>query len=140
MDIDGTITQAPRHFKRLIDALLAAGDNVYIVTARRESDRPTTEATLEALGTQYDDLMMRPDDWPGTVPHFKMQAVRERKLHLLMDDDPNNCRAVVQRTEALAGHMLPIPETPAGPDAMALVRELESELQRRRGPSGRQAD
>jgi 1-phosphofructokinase family hexose kinase len=112
MDIDGTITQAPRHFKRLIDALLQAGDEVYIVTARPESDRPNTEALLASLGIDYHELLMRPDDWPGTIADFKVRAVQERELHLLMDDDPRNCWAVIQRTDALAGHMLPIPETP----------------------------
>ncbi len=112
MDIDGTITQAPRHFKRLIDALLQAGDEVYIVTARPESDRPATEALLASLGIDYHELLMRPDDWPGTIADYKVRAVQERELHLLMDDDPRNCWAVIQRTTTLAGHMLPIPETP----------------------------
>jgi 1-phosphofructokinase family hexose kinase len=112
MDIDGTITQAPRHFKRLIDALLEAGDYVCILTARLESSRPEAEALLASLGIHYDELLMRPDDWPRTIADYKVQMVRERELHVLMDDDPRNCWAVIQRTEALAGHVLPIPETP----------------------------
>lgn len=111
MDIDGTVTQAPRHFKRLIDALLEAGDTVYIVTARLERDREETEGLLAGLGIRYDELIMRPDDWPRSIADFKVHAVREREIHLLMDDDPRNCWAVLQRTKALAGHMLPIPET-----------------------------
>lgn len=112
MDIDGTITQAPRHFKRLIDALRAAGDCVYIVTARRESTRLETEALLASLAITYDELIMQPDDWLLSVADFKVQAVRQKELHLLMDDDPENCWAVVQRTNALAGLMLPIREVP----------------------------
>ncbi|MDI7275301.1 MAG: hexose kinase [Anaerolineae bacterium] len=118
MDIDGTITQAPRHFKRLIDALLQAGDEVYIVTARPESDRPGTEALLASLGIEYHELLMRPDDWPRSIADYKVQAVQERELHFLMDDDPRNCWAVIQRTDALAGHMLPIPETPEAEEAL----------------------
>jgi 1-phosphofructokinase family hexose kinase len=125
MDIDGTITQAPRHFKRLIDALLAAGDHVSILTARLESTRAETEALLASLGIQYDELLMRPDDWPRTIADYKVQMVRDRELHLLMDDDPRNCWAVIQRSEALAGHMLPIPETPeAGLPAVEPERAL----------------
>ncbi len=111
MDIDGTITRAPRHYKRLIDALLEAGDHVYIVTGRLERDRREAERLLALLGIQYNELLMRPDDWPRSIADFKVQAVRERQLHLLMDDDPRNCWAIIRRTEALAGHMLPIPET-----------------------------
>jgi len=111
MDIDGTITRAPRHFKRLIDALLEAGDHVYIVTGRLERDRQETEELLASLGIQYSELLMRPNGWRRSIADFKAQAVRERQLHLLMDDDPRNCWAVIRHTEALAGHMLPIPET-----------------------------
>ncbi|HOQ98360.1 MAG TPA: hexose kinase [Anaerolineae bacterium] len=111
MDIDGTITRAPRHFKRLIDALLDAGDHVYIVTGRLERDRPETEALLSSLGIQYNELLMRPNNWRRSIADYKVHAVRERGLHLLMDDDPRNCWAVIRRTEALAGQMLPIPET-----------------------------
>ncbi len=112
IDIDGTIAQAPRHFKRLIDALLDTGNQVYILTARREATREETVALLAALGINYSGLIMQPDDWLAGVPEFKVHAVREKELHLTMDDDPANCWAILQQTEALAGHMLPIPETP----------------------------
>ena len=127
MDIDGTITQAPRHFKRLMDALLAAGDHVDILTARLESTRLETEALLASLGIHYDELLMRPDDWPRSIADFKVQMVRDRELHLLLDDDPRNSWAVIQRTEALVGLMLPIPETPEAPGPAA-EREVEREL------------
>lgn len=112
MDVDGTITRAPRHFKRLIDALLEAGDHVYIVTGRLERQREETEALLASLGIQYNELLMRPDHWRRSIADFKVQAVRERALHMLVDDDPRNCWAVIRRTEALAANMLPIPEPP----------------------------
>jgi len=111
MDVDGTITRAPRHFKRLIDALLEAGDHVYIVTGRWERQRQETEDLLASLGIQYSELLMRPDGWRRSIADFKVQAVRERALHMLVDDDPRNCWAVIRRTDALAANMLPIPET-----------------------------
>jgi len=112
IDIDGTISQAPRHFKRLIDALMAAGNEVYIVTARRESIRASTMDFLSSLGIRCTEVIMLPDDWPRAVPEFKAMVARERRLHLTFDDDKANCWAVEQRTEALAAHMLPIPEAP----------------------------
>lgn len=116
IDIDGTILQAPRHFKRLIDALLAHGDQAYIITGRQESLRQETEVLLADVGIAFTELVMRPDGWQGTVPDFKVQAVRERRLHLTIDDDERNCRAIAERTEALAAHMLPFPETADAPD------------------------
>ena len=115
MDIDGTITQAPRHFKSLMDALLAAGDYVCIVTGRLEHRRRETEAFLASMGIQYDELIMCPNSWLWTVADFKVEVVRQKQLHLIIDDDPRNCWAVTQRTEALAAHMLPIPEMPEPP-------------------------
>lgn len=124
IDIDGTISQAPRHFKRLIDALQANGNLVYIVTGRFESRRQETEKFLGSLGIRYTELIMRPDDWPGTVADFKVMVVTEKKLHLIIDDEVENCWAITLRTKALAAHMLPFRETP---EAQELRVETEVE-------------
>lgn len=42
---------------------------------------------------------------------FKVRAVREKRMHLTIDDDKRNCWAINEQTEALAAHMLPFPET-----------------------------
>lgn len=112
IDIDGTITQAPRHFKRLINALMQTGNHVCIVTARDESRRAETEAFLADLGIRYDTMIMCPTDWQGTVPEYKVKVVQEKDLHMLIDDDEANCWAIELHTRALAAHMLPIPELP----------------------------
>jgi len=112
IDIDGTITQAPRHFKRLIDALMQNGNRVCIVTARAEPRREETAAFLSALGIHYDQLVMKPDDWTDTVANYKVRVVREEDLHMMFDDDEANCWAIELQTQALAAHMLPIPELP----------------------------
>lgn len=111
IDVDGTILQAPRHFKRLIDALLTNGNQVYIVTGRWERLRRETEGLLTSLGIRYSELVMRPDDWLGTLADFKVRAVQEKQLHLTIDDDETNCWAIAEQTEALAAHMLPFTET-----------------------------
>ncbi|TAK28558.1 MAG: hypothetical protein EPO21_22740 [Chloroflexota bacterium] len=112
IDIDGTITQAPRHFQRLIDALMKTGNHVYIVTGRDESRRTETELFLAGCGIRYDEMMMRPVDWAETIPDYKVKIVREHDLHMLIDDDEANCWAIQLQTQALAAHMLPIPELP----------------------------
>lgn len=109
MDIDGTITRAPRHFKRIIDALMDNGDTVYILTARPESWRDRTVELLADLGIRFHELLMRPDDWVGTVPEFKVAMVVAKAMHITIDDDEANCWAINEHTMCLAAHMLPFP-------------------------------
>ena len=112
IDVDGTISQAPRHFQRLINALLDDGDQVFIVTARSESRRRETEILLECMGIRYTELIMRPDEYPDDAPGYKVRVVREKQIHLMIDDDATNCWAIIKQTETLAAHMLPIAELP----------------------------
>ena len=123
IDVDGTISQAPHHFKDLIDALLEHGSRVYIITGRAEDMRQKTEELLDCLSIRYSELVMRPIDWPGTVTEFKVRMVREKKVHLMIDDDARNCWAIEQKTQALAAHMLPIPEMPEARAAKTILRK-----------------
>jgi uncharacterized HAD superfamily protein len=109
IDIDGTISRAPKHFQRLINALIAAGNSVYIVTARDAGRRRETEEFLASLRIQYNWLIMKPIDWPYSIADYKVKVVLEKDLHLLIDDEAENCWAVEIRTQALAVHMLPAP-------------------------------
>lgn len=112
IDIDGTISRAPKHFKRLINALIDSGNSVYIITARDAGRRAETEEFLYSLGIRYTRLVMKPIDWPHTIPDFKVEVVRQKDLHMLIDDEDENCWAVEMRTRALAAHMLPHPPLP----------------------------
>ncbi len=123
IDIDGTISQAPRHFKRLIDALLSRDDKVYIVTGRLEDRRRDTQELLDCLGIRYTELVMRPSDWQSTVAEYKAKVVQEKGIHLMIDDDETNCWTIEQQTPALAAHMLPIPEMPEAREARAELRK-----------------
>ena len=125
IDIDGTITQAPKHFKRLIDALMDDDDVVYIITARDEGRREETVAFLKALGIKYHHLIMRPIDWPSTAPEYKVKAVRETRVQLMFDNEEDNCWAIQQQTECLTAHALPIPE----------MEEEYEDLRRRHEPA-----
>lgn len=127
IDIDGTISQAPRHFKKLIDALLDRQNEVYIITGRPENERPKTEVLLRCLGIRYTDLLMRPVDWTAGVPEFKVVMVQEKRVDIMIDDDEMNCWAIEQETEALAAHMLPIPEMA---DAARIRDQVRAEEQR----------
>jgi uncharacterized HAD superfamily protein len=111
IDIDGTITRAPKHFKRLIDALLASGNDVHIVTGRDVGRLGETDDLLRSMGIHYTSLVMKPVEWPETIPDYKVKAVKDLNLHLLIDDEEPNCWAVEFRTGALAAHMLPFPDS-----------------------------
>jgi len=110
IDIDGTITQAPKHFKALIDALIADDDLVFIITGRDSGRREETVELLRSLEINYHQLLMKPIDWPGTMPEWKVKAVLETNVQLMFDDEEDNCCAIQQQTHFLAAHALPIPE------------------------------
>jgi len=123
IDIDGTISQAPKHFQRLINSLIAAGNLVYIVTGRDAGRRQETEEFLASLHIRYHWLVMKPIDWPYTIADYKVQVVLDKDIHLLIDDEEENCWAVMLRTQALAAHMLPTPLVPE--EFEPLEREAE---------------
>lgn len=110
IDIDGTITQAPKHFKRLIKALMDDDDLIFIITARDEGRREETAKFLQTLGIKYHQLLMRPMEWPGTVSEWKVDAVLQTNVHLMFDNEEENCWAIQQHTQCLTAHALPIPE------------------------------
>lgn len=111
IDIDGTISRAPKHFKRLINALLDSGNLVYIVTGRDAGRREETEQFLYSMGIRYTRMIMKPIDWPYEMADYKVEVVRDKDLHMMIDDEEPICWAVEERTQALAVHMLPVPPT-----------------------------
>ena len=131
IDIDGTITQAPSHFKRLIDSIMDAKNFVAIITARDEGRRDETEELLGLLGIRYDELLMKPIEWTGTVPEFKVLAVREHDVQLMFDDEEANCWAIQQQTSCLTAHALPIPELQE--EYLDLLEEYDRRMARARG-------
>ena len=42
-------------------------------------------------------------DWPGTMPEWKVKAVRETNVQLMFDDEEANCRAIRQRKQCVQG-------------------------------------
>lgn len=123
IDIDGTITQAPSHFKRLIDALIEDDHYVYVITARDEGRRRETEQLLESFCIKHHRLVMKPVDWQGSITDWKVHAVKETKVQLMFDDEEENCWAIQQQTPCLTAHALPIPEVRREFEALARDRE-----------------
>lgn len=101
IDIDGTITAAPRHFKKLIDSLIASGNEVIIVTGRDSGRHDETVKLLESLCIQHTRLVMKPLDWPDTMPEYKVMACRRERVDILIDDEYPNCLAVGHETQTM---------------------------------------
>ena len=90
---------------------MSSGNEVHIVTGRDAGRRTETDNLLRTYGIHYTSLVMKPVEWPDTIPDFKVRAVEDLDLHLLIDDEEPNCWAVEFRTGCLAAHMLPFPES-----------------------------
>lgn len=112
IDIDGTISRAPRHFRRLIDALLDSDNLVYIITGRDAGRRDETEQFLCSMAIRYTSLIMKPIDWQQTIADYKAVVAQEKDLHMMIDDEEETCWAIETRTRSLAAHMLPAPPLP----------------------------
>ncbi|MBI2844364.1 MAG: hypothetical protein HYX78_13265 [Armatimonadetes bacterium] len=126
IDIDGTISRAPKHFQRLSNALIGAGNIVYIITARDTGRREETEEFLASLHVRYHWLIMKPIEWPHTIPDYKVEVVLDKDIHLLIDDEAENCWAVELRTQALAVHMLPAPILPEEFESIGISAPAEN--------------
>ena len=81
------------------------------MTGRDAGRKEETDNLLRTHGIHYTSLIMKPIDWPFSIPDYKVKAVKDLDLHLLIDDEEPNCWAVEFRTGALAAHMLPFPES-----------------------------
>ena len=71
IDIDGTITAKPKFFKELSRRIRAEGGKVFIVSARLPVPwvYKVTEKELKALGIEYDELHLIPDEGiKGDIP------------------------------------------------------------------------
>ncbi len=92
---------------------------------------PETLELLDLLGIRYHDLIMKPLEWTGTVPEFKVVAVREHDVQLMFDDEEGNCWAIQQQTQCLTAHALPIPELQE--EYLDLLEEHDRWLAKQRG-------
>jgi FMN phosphatase YigB (HAD superfamily) len=113
IDIDGTITDHPEFYRRLMHSWCEADYVVHILTARRERERPETLDLLGSLGFgqvlyEHDIKMhMYPHEYPW--PWAEEEGVRIKQQHaawkaemcvkegisVLYDDCPLNIAACV---------------------------------------------
>lgn len=78
LDYDGTFTEAPRLWRAFIEMSLACGHNVYVITARHETE-PVPPAALP-FGTMV---------WyTGRQAKAKFAQAEKLDIDVWIDDDP----------------------------------------------------
>jgi ribonucleotide monophosphatase NagD (HAD superfamily) len=99
-DIDGTVLREGKVVEPVVEFLREEAEEVVFLTNRPEADRDKTERDLEAVGLEYERLIMNPGD--EEAPTFKARVIKEEYLDkgLRADalvDDREDTRAAVER-------------------------------------------
>jgi ribonucleotide monophosphatase NagD (HAD superfamily) len=96
-DIDDTILKDGQPVQRVIDYIDENGEEVVVLTNRAESEREKTMADLEAIGFEYDALIM--NDSGAEAPAFKAGVIQAeldagRPVDLFIDNRQDTRDAV----------------------------------------------
>jgi hypothetical protein len=96
-DIDDTILKDGQPVERVIDYIDAHGEEVVVLTNRAEREREKTVADLDAIGFEYDALIM--NDSGAEAPAFKAGVVKAeldagRPVDLFIDNRQDTRDAV----------------------------------------------
>lgn len=96
-DIDDTILKDGQPVQRVIDYIDEAAEEVVVLTNRPEGEREKTVADLEAIGFEYDALIM--NDSGDEAPAFKSKVIKAeldagRPVDLFIDNRADNREAV----------------------------------------------
>ena len=99
-DIDGTVLREGKVVEAVVEFLREEAEEVVFLTNRPEAERDKTERDLEAVGLEYERLIMNPGD--EEAPTFKARVIKEEYLDkgLRADalvDDREDTRAAVER-------------------------------------------
>jgi len=96
-DIDDTILKDGQPVQRVIDYIDENGEEVVVLTNRPETDRDKTAAELDAIGFEYDALIM--NDSGAEAPAFKAGVIKAeldagRPVDLFIDNRQDTRDAV----------------------------------------------
>jgi len=96
-DIDDTILKDGQPVQRVIDYIDENGEEVVVLTNRPETDRDKTTAELDAIGFEYDALIM--NDSGAEAPAFKAGVIKAeldagRPVDLFIDNRQDTRDAV----------------------------------------------
>ena len=82
LDLDGVITHHPDYIRWFADKVLASGQEVIIITGRREFERGITLKQLKDLQIRFSCLIMYPHDYvfeKGIIEMVDLKAIGEWK-------------------------------------------------------------
>lgn len=121
-DIDDTILKDGQPVEKVVKFIDETAEEVVVLTNRPESDREKTVADLEAIGFEYDGLIM--NDSGEEAPAFKSKVIKAeldagRPVDLFIDNRPDTREAV-----AALGVEVMAPE-----DVPEVVEEEEEEVE-----------
>ena len=96
-DIDDTILKDGQPVQRVIDYIDENAEEVVVLTNRPEANRKKTVADLEAIGFEYDSLIM--NDSGAEAPAFKSNVIKaeldaKRPVDLFIDNRADTRKAV----------------------------------------------
>jgi ribonucleotide monophosphatase NagD (HAD superfamily) len=135
-DIDDTILKDGQPVEKVVKFIDETAEEVVVLTNRPESDREKTVADLEAIGFEYDGLIM--NDSGDEAPAFKAKVIKAeldagRPVDLFIDNRPDTREAV-----AALGVEVMAPEDV--PEVVEEEEEVEDEVEEEVAPSAKVAN
>ena len=132
-DIDDTILKDGQPVEKVVRFIDETAEEVVVLTNRPESDREKTVADLEAIGFEYDGLIM--NDSGEEAPAFKSKVIKAeldagRPVDLFIDNRPDTREAV-----AALGVEVMAPEDV--PEVVEEEDEVEDEVEEEVAPSAK---
>ena len=132
-DIDDTILKDGQPVEKVVRFIDETAEEVVVLTNRPESDREKTVADLEAIGFEYDGLIM--NDSGEEAPAFKSKVIKAeldagRPVDLFIDNRPDTREAV-----AALGVEVMAPEDV--PEVVNEEDEVEDEVEEEVAPSAK---
>jgi ribonucleotide monophosphatase NagD (HAD superfamily) len=96
-DIDDTILKDGKPVQKVVDYIDEVAEEVVVLTNRPETDRKKTVADLDAIGFEYDELIM--NDSGAEAPAFKAGVIKaeldaKRPVDLFIDNRADTRKAV----------------------------------------------
>ena len=96
-DIDDTILKDGKPVQKVVDYIDEVAEEVVVLTNRPETDRKKTVADLDAIGFEYDELIM--NDSGADAPSFKAGVIKaeldaKRPVDLFIDNRADTRKAV----------------------------------------------
>ena len=99
LDLDETITAAPRMFRILTRTLFEAGHEVHIVTYRPDSNADQIAADLDAMGIRWSKIH-HPSGFMTPPAPWKRAIAETYGFDFVIDDDPEVIAALAEVTIA----------------------------------------